>query len=74
MQRWGLPAEKAMYKEWAQQSGLPDAELRRGVQPAIDEFLDEHKKEWRVMRRDTNNNGLVVLVRRAEGEAVTAVA
>lgn len=41
-------------------TGFPKEEITKGLQPALDEFLDGNK-EWSVERVFTNNNGLTVL-------------
>jgi len=46
----------------AASSGYPESEIRRGLKPAIDEFLAAHP-EWTVKEVFTNNNGLTVLQR-----------
>lgn len=43
-------------------SGYPIEEIRRGLWPAVTEFLQEHP-EWTLEHRYTNNNGLTVLRR-----------
>ena len=43
-------------------SGYPEHEIRKGLKPAIEEFLAAHS-EWRVKEVFTNNNGLTVLER-----------
>lgn len=43
-------------------SGIPESEIRRGLWPAIEEFLAEHP-EWKLERRYTHCNGLTVLTR-----------
>jgi hypothetical protein len=50
----------------ARESGYPVEEIARGLWPAVTEFLETHRDEWRLMRRWTNNNGLTVLERVAE--------
>jgi hypothetical protein len=67
MQKWGYDWEKRMYKAWLEWSGLSKEEASRGMQPAIEEFLEGHKGEWRLLRRYTNNNGLTVLERVSGG-------
>ena len=47
----------------ARQTGYAKADIERGLQPAIDEFIQAHYDEWRVERVDRNNNGLTVLAR-----------
>lgn len=46
----------------AAQSGIPEDEIRRGLRPAIEEFLADHP-EWTVRAKFCNNNGLTVLAR-----------
>ena len=46
----------------AQQTGIPENELRMGLWPAIGEFLEKHP-EWKMAERFTNNHGLTVLRR-----------
>ena len=43
-------------------SGIPILEILKGLQPAIDEFLEEHP-EWKIKIHFTHNNGLTVLER-----------
>jgi len=45
------------------QSGYPEHEIRRGVWPAVVEFVDAHVDEWKIARRWANCNGLTVLER-----------
>ena len=35
----------------------------KGIWPAIEEFLDEHKLVWKLKERFTNNNGLTIIER-----------
>lgn len=42
--------------------GIPVDEIKRGLKPAIDEFLEENKN-WVVHAHFTNNNGLTILKR-----------
>lgn len=56
--RLGWDAEKQ-----SRESGIPVHEIRKGLLPAIDEFLREHP-EWVLYEQFTNNNGLTVLTRR----------
>lgn len=44
-------------------SGYPEAEIRMGLWPAVEEFLAEHP-EWSLFERFVNNNGLTILERR----------
>ena len=49
-------------EEQSQSSGIPIDEIKRGLWPAIDEFLIQHP-EWILEKRYTNNNGLTILRR-----------
>jgi hypothetical protein len=44
------------------ESGLTEEEIRKGLWPAVEEFLVDHP-EWVLKERYTNNNGLTVLER-----------
>jgi hypothetical protein len=46
----------------SKRTGIPENEIRMGLWPAIDEFLEAHP-EWKIHERFTNNNGLTVLKR-----------
>jgi hypothetical protein len=46
----------------SRESGIPVEEIRKGLWPAVTEFLNEHP-EWIIEVRLTNNNGLTVLKR-----------
>lgn len=50
-------------EEESKESGLTEEDIRRGIWPAVEEFLIEHP-EWVLKERFTNNNGLTVLARR----------
>lgn len=50
------------YNKQSRESGIPVAEICRGLRPAIDEFLSQHP-EWIVDAEYTNNNGLTILKR-----------
>lgn len=50
----------------SQRTGIPAAEIARGLQPAIDEFLAAHPREWVIACVRENNNGLTVLKRLEE--------
>ena len=47
----------------SKESGIPVEEIRKGLWPAVEEFLQEHP-EWHLEKRYTNNNGLTILKRR----------
>jgi hypothetical protein len=55
--RCGWDAEKQ-----SKETGIPVNEITKGLWPAIDEFLQEHK-EWVLEARYYNNNGLTILKR-----------
>lgn len=42
------------------ESGLSEDEIRKGIWPAVQEFLENHP-EWTLHKRYTNNNGLTIL-------------
>ncbi len=44
-------------------SGYPEEEIRKGLGPAISEFLNDHQEEWVLDKKFTNNNGLTILKR-----------
>lgn len=44
-------------------TGFPEHEIRLGLRPAVEEFLERHAHSWVLHRVDTNNNGLTVLRR-----------
>lgn len=46
----------------SKQFGYPIEEIKKGLWPAIQEFLDAHP-EWILHKRYTNNNGLTILAR-----------
>jgi len=50
----------------SKESGIPIEEIRKGLWPAIEEFLKEHP-EWHLAKRYTNNNGLTILKRGNDG-------
>jgi hypothetical protein len=50
--------------EQVEKSGFTEEEIRKGLWPAVEEFLAEHPT-WILKERYTNNNGLTVLMRKA---------
>ena len=46
----------------SRETGIPVEEIRKGLWPAVEEFLSQHP-EWRMRERLTNCNGLTVLER-----------
>ena len=44
-------------------SGYPVEEIGKGLWPAVEEFLEQHKDEWRLKHRYENCNGLTILER-----------
>jgi hypothetical protein len=49
-------------KQQSIETGIPEEEINKGLWPAVEEFLNENK-EWILLERYTNNNGLTVLKR-----------
>lgn len=47
----------------SRESGYPEEEIRRGLGPAVTEFLEAHP-EWVLEKKYTHNNGLTVLARK----------
>jgi hypothetical protein len=60
--RLGWNAEKQ-----SRDSGFPVDEIRRGLWPAITDFLVEHR-DWVIHKRYRNNNGLTILTRYTHSE------
>jgi hypothetical protein len=50
-------------KKQSQDFGIPEHEIRKGIWPAIEEFLRD-SQEWALLHRFTNNNGLTILKRK----------
>lgn len=48
-------------KKQCVESGIPPWEIARGIWDAIEEFVDSHESEFRILERYTNNNGLTIL-------------
>jgi hypothetical protein len=48
----------------SRETGIPVEEIRKGLWPAVTEFLVEHP-EWRIRERFVHNNGLTVLYKTA---------
>ena len=49
-------------KQQSIETDIPEEEINKGLWPAIEEFLNENK-EWILLERYTNNNGLTILKR-----------
>jgi hypothetical protein len=49
-------------KDLVKKYGYPIAEMCKGLQPAIDDFLKNHP-EWKLEKQVRNNNGMTVLAR-----------
>ena len=61
---WGESVRMRMdVTRQSQESGYPEEEIRKGLGPAIVEFLETHP-EWTVEKKYTHNNGLTILVRK----------
>lgn len=54
--RWDAEHQSAM-------TGIPVHEIRKGLWPAIEEFLAENVGTWELVKRYTNNNGLTIIKR-----------
>ena len=50
-------------KKQSKESGFPEEEIRRGLRPAVEEFLVAHP-EWFIKEQFRHNNGLTVLARK----------
>ncbi len=50
-------------KKQSIESGIPESEIRKGLWPAVEEFVQE-EKDWEIAYRWTNCNGLTVLCRK----------
>lgn len=50
-------------RKMSQETGISEADITRGLRPAVDEFLSDFP-DWILHKHFTNNNGLTVLVRR----------
>jgi hypothetical protein len=46
--------------EQSKSLGIPEHEIRKGIWPAVEEFLANHS-DWILHKRYTNNNGLTIL-------------
>lgn len=57
------PARHAIIKHSMETFNITKDEIKKGIQPAIDEFLTKHS-EWKVKEVFTNNNGLTILERK----------
>lgn len=53
--KWNIPKQ-------SKESGYSEEEIRKGLKPAINEFLENHP-EWKVEKEYVNNNGLTILKR-----------
>jgi len=49
-------------KKQSQETGIPEDEIRKGLWPAVEEFLQAHP-EWLLEKRYENCNGLTILKR-----------
>ena len=55
----------------SRETGIPADEIRKGLWPAIAEFLSE-KQEWTLRERFVNNNGLTVLEKKREDTEIVS--
>jgi len=51
----------------SQRTGFPVEDIKKGLWPAITEFLDAHP-EWELHERFTHNNGLTILRRKPQAQ------
>ena len=50
--------------QWKQETGFTDdTDILYGLSQAIDEFLEKNK-EWQLLEKFTNNNGLTILYKK----------
>jgi cephalosporin hydroxylase len=49
--------------EQSRKYGYPESEIRRGIWPAVEEFLLENEGTWKLKKHYENNNGLSILER-----------
>ena len=49
---------------WGYKNEVDDGSPDRGLWPAIEEFLDEHKSDWSLLKRYRNCHGLTILARK----------
>jgi 16S rRNA C967 or C1407 C5-methylase (RsmB/RsmF family) len=47
-------------------TGIPVDEILKGLQPAVDEFLEQNSEDWALKECFTNNNGLTILERKRQ--------
>ena len=57
--RWNN-RKKPHYLKIIKDSNFNEYELKTGLWPAVEKFL-ENNKEWKIKERFTNNNGLTIL-------------
>ena len=55
--------EKMNIEQQAKDSGYKIEDIRKGLWPAVTEFLNE-RKDWLLVKRYENNNGLTILARK----------
>ena len=56
-------------KKQSLDTGIPVDEIRKGLTPAIEEFLAEHP-EWSLREQFVNNNGLTILEKKSQNPEV----
>lgn len=47
----------------SEETDIPIEEITRGIWPAVEEFLENHKDQWKLLERRVNCNGLTILER-----------
>ena len=58
------PARHSIIKHSMETFNITKDEIKKGLKPAVDEFLANHS-EWQVKEVFTNNNGLTILERKS---------
>ena len=56
-------------EQQSRESGIPIEEILRGLQPALQEFL-ESNPEWKIATQYYNNNGLTILVPNMDNKSI----
>ena len=49
---------------WGAKNEVDDGSPNKGLWPAIEEFVSDHSKEWKLEARHTNCHGLTILARK----------
>jgi cephalosporin hydroxylase len=60
-------------EKFSKESGHSTEDLKKGLWPAIEEFLRNHSDEWELHKRFFNNNGLTILKKKNRAAAKSDV-